>query len=278
MSRLLELYTISTHLTSMDRSSLAAQQSCAYLGRRCLKIRKSQPDITIGTCSVSHGTKQAKHVIICPHRFLERGQVFLDCLHLLTLHEPGNELHSISEVEIPGGSVDYFLVSVRDGQVMDFVGIEMQALDTTGTLWPTRQQFLNSVGVAVDQTAPRTFGINWKMTVKTTLVQLHHKVQTFAGLGRHLVLVLQDKLLSYMRHEFTFEHIQSAKLGHTLQFHAYALRDGAAGYRMDLASRNSTDVEGIALAMGLQTNPNVEMQVILSLLQSKLSSRTLLRL
>ena len=50
------------------------------------------------------------------------------------MHEPGNELHTVPEVSVPGGSVDYFLASVRDGKVKDFVGIELQTLDTTGTV------------------------------------------------------------------------------------------------------------------------------------------------
>ncbi len=279
MNYILELYTVSTRQSAVDWASLATQQPCAYLNRKCLKTRKSQPNLTIGTCSVTYGSKQPKNIIICPHRFLERGQIFLDCLHLLTLHEPGNELHRIPEIEIPGGSVDYFLVSVRDGKVMDFVGIELQALDTTGTVWPTRQQFLHDVvDTPVDSGDSGSYGINWKMTSKTTLVQLHHKVETFEGLGKHLVLVLQDELLDYMRREFNFGHVQAAKLGHTIHFHAYSLSDDVENYRLSLVTRTSTDTQGIALAMGLRTNPNMELEVILSLLQSKLSSHTLLRL
>jgi hypothetical protein len=48
----------------------------------------------------------ARDVIICPFRLLERKKVFTDCLHLLTMNEPGNELHLLSEVSIPGGHVD----------------------------------------------------------------------------------------------------------------------------------------------------------------------------
>lgn len=92
--------------------------------------------------------KESKDIIICPHRLLERGQIFLDCIHLLTLHEPGNELHVIPNIAIPGGNVDYFLVSARNKEVRDFVGIELQTLDTTGTIWPDRQ---NSCKAKVSQ-------------------------------------------------------------------------------------------------------------------------------
>jgi hypothetical protein len=95
---------------------------------------QSQPEIAIGTCSVGY-SDYSQGIIICPHRLLERQQVFVDCLHLLTRHEPGNELHIVPEVSIPGGSVDYVLVSARERKVADFVGIELQTLDTTGSVW-----------------------------------------------------------------------------------------------------------------------------------------------
>ncbi len=277
---IVELFTASTLRDDVNWSELVASQQCAYLNRKCVKVRKSQPEISIGTCSIKHGTRQINDLIICPHRFLERGQVFFDCLQLLTLHEPGNELHRVSEIEIPGGNVDYFLVSVRDGKVVEFVGIALQALDTTGTLWPARQKFLNSVGLAIsdglDSTSP--YGVNWKMTAKTTLVQLHHKVETFEGLGKHLVLVFQDKLSDYMRREFNFGHIQDAKLGHTMHFHAYVLQPYDNNYHLKLVSRSSTDARGIASSLGLQTSANVELEVITALLQGKISARTLLRI
>jgi len=108
-----ELFTASTLRDDIDWGERVVSQHCAYLDRKCIKVRKSQPEIPIGACSVKHGAKQTRDLITCPYRFLERGQVFLDCLHLLMLHELGNELHRVAEIEIPGGSVDYFLVSVQ---------------------------------------------------------------------------------------------------------------------------------------------------------------------
>ncbi len=197
MSKILELYTISTR-TEADWTILATQQHCPYLKRKCLKTRKSEPDISIGACVVRHGAREPNPIIVCPFRLLERYQVFMDCLHLLTLHEPGNELHIVQEVPIPGGSVDYFLVSTKARKVKDFVGLELQTLDTTGTVWPERQRFLREQGLEVDTNvanSTKNFGMNWKMTAKTTLMQLHHEAQTFEHLNKHLVLVIQDHFL-----------------------------------------------------------------------------------
>ena len=91
------------------------------MDRKCLKNRKSALKVTIGSCTVAAGKHRTK-VMICPFRLLERRQVFTDCMHLLTLHEPGNELHIVPEFNVPGGSVDYCLVSVRKNRPVDFVG------------------------------------------------------------------------------------------------------------------------------------------------------------
>ena len=135
--------------------------------------------------------------MICPFRLLERSQIFTDCTHLLTLHEPGNELRIVPEVTVPGGSIDYCSTSVRNGKPRDFVGIELQTMDSTGTVWPERQRFVRQFGVRVkkeDAESSKGFGINWKMTAKTILVQLNHKIATFEHLSKRLVLVLAGLL------------------------------------------------------------------------------------
>lgn len=246
MSKVFELFGRSTQ-SEIDWAKTVREQACPYLGKACIKTRKSDPSVAIGTCTVAYGGVNAP-IVICPFRLLERKQVFTDCLQLLTKHEPGNELHVIPEITIPGGSVDYFLVSARGGKVQDFVGIELQTLDTTGTVWPERQRFLTSIGVRLGDSADEStssFGMNWKMTAKTILVQMHHKVQTLEHVGKHLVLVVQDRLLEYMRREFSFQHVEAAKVGNSAHFHSYALSRHGVNWRLGLVERLSTDAGGM---------------------------------
>ena len=130
-------------LQSVDWNDNVAGQECPFIGRRCHKYRKSDPATSIGSCTVLYG-RRPEPILICPTRLLERRQIFTDCLHLLTQHEPGNELHIINEYPVPGGSVDHILVSAEDGTAMDFAGIEIQTLDTIGTVWPERRGFCGS--------------------------------------------------------------------------------------------------------------------------------------
>lgn len=314
-NNILELFTISAKRQEVEWEQIANKQYCSYLDKKCVKVRKSQPEISIGTCSVRHGVKNPKDVVICPHRFLERNQIFMDCIELLTLHQKGNELHKVSEISIPGGNVDYVLASVRSSKVVDFVGIEIQTLDTTGTWWPQRQQFLKSVGVPVfeedasievesadliegeeseetaisveaietlenQQVKPKKKkkgrGMNWKMTAKTILMQLNHKVTTFENLNKHMVVAIQDSFLDYMKKEFSFEHIKDAKLGDSIHFHAYTLEEGQNQSRLRFDSAISTDANGIAACLGLNVSPSVELETIIATLQARISEKTLL--
>lgn len=280
MSKVIELFGHSTTAPSLDWSSIVRGQHCPYLARQCIKTRKSSPRVSIGTCTVAYGDDQAP-VVICPLRFLERHHIFTDCVHLLTLHEPGNEFHVVPEISIPGGHIDYVLGSVRNNQVKDFVAIEVQTLDTTGTLWPQRQRFLRTQGIKVrtqDADSGSGFGMNWKMTAKTTLMQLHHKIQTFEHVHRHLVLVLQDRLLSYMRDQFSFEHLSPARLGDPMHLHAYRASQNGASLRLELSERLSTDSDGIATCLGLQASARVELSAIIDAIQSKICDQTRLAL
>ena len=153
-------------------------------------------------------------------------------------------------------------------------------MDTTGTVWPERQLCLYELGLIPEEPqVDKLFGMNWKMTAKTILVQLHHKIQTFQSLNKHLVLVVQDPLLRYIEKEFSFEHIhKNPLLGDSMHFHSYNLMELDNRYKLKLESRFSTDSEGISRLLGLKANANVELEEILSILQSKISDATLLRL
>ena len=255
MSTVVELFSHSVESRRKDWSRVVREQQCPFLAKKCYKVRKSDPTTSIGSCTVLYG-KEQEPVVICPTRLLERRQIFTDCFHLLTTHEPGNELHIVQEVSIPGGSVDYFLASARKGKVKDFVGIEIQTLDTTGTVWPERQRLLKKLGVPrrdKEESSSKTYGMNWKMTAKTILVQMHHKIQTFEHVNKKLVLVLQDKFFGYMTKEFTFEHLKTpAVLGDAMHMHVYRLeKQPDRSFKLGMQSRMSTDADGIAACLGL---------------------------
>lgn len=281
MSEIIELFGKSVS-SFHNWNEVVRQQHCPFRDKPCYKTRKSNPSIAIGTCSVKYG-KALSPIIICPARLLQGHQIFLDCIHLLADHEVGNELHVLQEVGIPGGSVDFFLASVKAGVVMDFVGIEIQTMDTTGTIWPQRQKAIELLGVDPgdrEGDSTRAFGMNWKMTSKTILVQMHHKISTFQHLGKKLVLVLQDDLLSYMKREFRFEHLSNpVRFADSLHLHAYRFGESEGmGYSISLISRLSTDADCIGECLGLQAEARVNLEDLLRTLAAKVNSTTRLKL
>lgn len=114
------------------------------------------------------------------------------------------------------------------------------------------------------------------MTAKTILVQLHHKIQTFENINKHLVLVIQDGFLSYMRKEFQFEHINNARTGDPMHIHSYNLAQIDDGtFRLNLDSRFSTDTQGVARLLGFQADANIELEKIIEQLEARISPDTL---
>ena len=276
MSKVKELFGICTKRNDVDWHTVITTQFCPYSEKKCTKVRKSSPDISIGVCVVNYS--KYNEVMICPHRLLERRQIFVDCVHLLSLHEPGNEIHLLSEVSVPGGSVDYFLMSVRNNKVMDFVGIELQTLDTTGSIWSERASFISSKGIYVDDNDldAKKYGMNWKMSAKTILIQMHHKAETFEHLGKHLVLVVQDCFRDYMEQAFNFSHLKPALQGDSIHIHAYSLNEtDDNSFRLNLKNRISTDANGIAICLGLQADAKIELDGIIEYLEARISAKTI---
>lgn len=96
-------------------------------------------------------------------------------------------------------------------------------------------------------------------------------------MNKHLVLVLQDRLLDYMERNFAFGHLRRrASVGDAMHIHAYAVEKRAdSPYRLKLQERLSTDAEGIAAGLGLHANARVEMSRIEAILLKKIGPSTL---
>ena len=171
------------------------------------------------------------------------------------------------------------LASVRKNKVVDFIGIELQTMDTTGTAFPHRERFLDEVGASnLDQeliSNDSPFGINWKMTAKTILVQLHHKIGFFEDYNKTLVLVLQDHLLNYMRAQFQFDHFEAPSLGNSMHFHSYNYQEHGNS-SLQLVERLSTDADGINKCLGLNEKNKVDLDQFIDKIQLKISKDTLL--
>lgn len=156
-----------------DLSEALQKQMCPYTGRKCYKTRKSAPNLAIGTCSLSfHDIEQP--VLICPEPLTQGQHAFTDCLSLISSSIAGSDLYLVPNVVTGVGNIDYVLVAARNKCPIDFVAIELQSLDTTGSIWNERQSLLREHGYVADEgeARSRSASLNWKMTAKTILAQL----------------------------------------------------------------------------------------------------------
>jgi Restriction endonuclease NotI len=77
MNKVVELFGHSVAKSDMDWQTVVNGQQCVYANKKCYKIRKSDPDTSIGSCTVLYG-RELEPVIICPVRLIDRRQIFTD--------------------------------------------------------------------------------------------------------------------------------------------------------------------------------------------------------
>ena len=108
------------------------------------------------------------------------------------------------------------------------------------------------------------------MTLKTILVQMHHKSETFENLNKHLVLIIQKPLYDRMKYQFNFDGIESVRLGDPIHIHTYDLVKDRNKLGLTLDIRVSTDSAGIANCLGLNAERKVKLQDLIQILEPKL--------
>jgi hypothetical protein len=243
-----------------------AAQHCPFLSRTCVKQRKSDAAQTIGACTVGF---QSNSLIICPHRFIAGDQIFHDCVDLLTSAGATPTYRIIPEVQIPGGNVDYFLVASNGDIITDYVGIEIQSLDTTGSggIWDARQDI--NAGTLHSS---YSYGINWRMSAKTILMQMHHKSESFEGLGKKLVLVVQAEFFAYMVREFSTTHLREASPEDSVHFHIYDISIRGDHLELAIKERKSTSAAGINQMLMLGRDAGIADNDVKHLIQNKWST------
>lgn len=248
------------------------EQTCPYMnGAQCYKTRKSDPDTAIGTCSLCFNNVE-QPILICPEPLTQDGRVFNDCLQFISGSIAGSDLYLIPEITTSVGRIDYVLTAVRDGRPIDFVAIELQTLDTTGSIWNSRQALLLEHGYNVDKGSARSSGasLNWKMTAKTILAQLLQKSQLFAGINRNLVLICQTPLFKYMQKNFNFEGVREANNRDVLHFHMYNYVSEGSSMSLRLSSMRSASLDVVESIMGQRKDTRSELHKINATLAGRL--------
>lgn len=222
---------------------------CPFLDDTCKKRRKSEGE-SIGTCSVGYrgrGQDEYKPTCICPHRF-ETDSVLGEIEPLFT---DEGEYFTTPEVPLTGTSIDYVAGKMdSDGNVLDFAGIEIQALDTTGSVWPYRENYYDDNADMEDTDG--TYGINWAMSLsKTMMQQAFKKGQVFREWGENLIFLVQDVSIDYLRSNYNASRLREAREDDPVHFYSYSMEFNydTENYEWEIDEKLSTDIEGVTNMM-----------------------------
>ena len=221
------------------------EDHCPFLGDTCKKRRKSAGE-SIGTCSVGYrgqGQAEYKPHCICPHRF-ETDEVLSE---VESLFVDEGEYFVTPEVPLQGTSIDYVAGKMADdGTVLDFAGVEIQALDTTGSVWNHREAYFDDDEEMED--VSKNYGINWAMSlVKTMMQQAYKKGQTFGEWGENLIFLVQDVSIDYIRDNYDASGLRSARDEDPVHFYSYRLDYNyeTENYEWQIDEKLSASIDGV---------------------------------
>lgn len=221
---------------------------CPYQDTRCTKRRKSNNDITIGTCSVGYrgrGQDEYRAHVICPDRF--RTQNVFDPVE--DLFVDAGEYFLVPEVSLLGTSIDFVAGKIVDGEVSEFAGIEIQSIDSTGSIWDHKVAYENDEDM---DKVDRTYGMNWAMSItKTMMQQAFKKGQAFREWNENLIFLLQDVSLDYLRGNANTSRLQPVEKDDPVHFYSYSFTYdySTEQYEWSLSEKLSTSLEGVSQMM-----------------------------
>lgn len=241
---LIEIFGHCPRDDSPEVRKLWSEELCPFVGQPCVK-KNHDRTVTYGVCSV---TSPFGPTPICPVRFYDNRyatlrriaeEVFGDLPFLLMSEFELNADHfdeyvvplgqrSGREVSIGGMSMDWVLTHWRHGNLMGYVGVEIQSIDITGNYRDAWQGYKNG-----DSKVPQSgHGMNWANVHKRLIPQLIRKGLLYSRsnlVSNGLYFVLPDSV--YQK----FEEILGSDIPHqdspgrsNLSVHTYSLSEGCA--------------------------------------------------
>jgi len=184
---LIEVFGHAPNDTTPKARKFWGLNACPFMGRACTKFDHTNT-ICYGTCSVSN---VGQKVIICPNRLYANNyetirhvseDVFGKLPFMLFdeyLKKESNSLNCVvalgqnsgREVKLSKMSMDWVLAHIKNGKLLEYVGIEVQSIDITGN-------YRDAWYAARDKKSvipPSAHGLNWANVHKRLMPQIIRK-------------------------------------------------------------------------------------------------------
>lgn len=177
---------------------------CPFIRSRCTKRSTQLPEEPYPICSLWRGRDNAPDrdlIFVCPKRFYA-----VDFLTDVVKHcwpgEPPKNPQVAPEVKMSGfGNVDFVIADVKpDGEIEQFLSVELQAIDITGSVFKAYQALKNNEDL---ETRP-TYGFNWDNVYKRYITQLIRKGYFHHHWKSKIVAVIPDQVYQYITERADF--------------------------------------------------------------------------
>lgn len=169
---------------------------CPFIKTRCLKRSTQLPNEPYPVCTLWRRNDGAADptkdlIFVCPKRFYA-----VDFLKDVIEHcWPGDKPENpqvAPEVQMKGfGNVDFVIADVKaDGEVDQFLSVELQAIDITGSVFPAYA----ALRANSDLDKRPTYGLNWDNVYKRYITQLIRKGYFHHHWKSKIVAVIPDQV------------------------------------------------------------------------------------
>ena len=190
---------------SCMRNPVNAGYQCPFINSECIK-RSHRITGSYPVCSIWSRSTHPRLICVCPKRFYEAEflqEVVAKCWKGI----PPTDPQIAHEVKIASfGMVDFVIADIdqSSNQVKDFLSVELQAVDITGSVGVAYNAVLNHVEQMADKVS---YGFNWANVRKRYIAQLITKGFFHHHWGTRIISVIQTALYDAIRKDIQFDEL-----------------------------------------------------------------------
>jgi hypothetical protein len=241
-----------------QRNPASLGYQCPFINSPCTK-RSQRMSGPYPVCSVFHGSHERRKLMCdCPKRFFQASfaqKVIETCWPGVPPENPV----IVHEIKMESfGNVDFVIADLDLGRthVKQFISVELQAVDITGTVEPAYQSVINH-----DELAEKDFnyGMNRANVRKRYITQLINKGFFHHHWQSKIVAVIQEALYTNLRLAINFDELDPKSEASNIVFMLYDFtrQDGEDYYyEMEFVRAVGTSHNSLMMAALYKTPPS----------------------
>jgi hypothetical protein len=190
---------------SRMRNPVNAGYQCPFINSECTK-RSHRISGPYPVCSIWRSQKNREVICICPKRLFEADLKKDLIAHCWEGPAPNNPQIAYEVKMADFGTVDFVIADIETStrQVKNFLSVELQAVDLTGSVETAYNACLNNINPLLEKVS---YGINWANVRKRYIAQLITKGFFHHHWGTRIVSVIQTALYNALRKDIQFDEL-----------------------------------------------------------------------